>query len=385
MILIVLKIQELCNKILSFFLNMPSKILDVDEILEKALKCELIDEFSIKLLCEHVKAILLKESNVITVPAPVTVVGDVHGQCYDVLEMFKICGGVPKTNFLFLGDYVDRGSQSVETITLLCAMKLKYPSRVNLIRGNHESRQITTVYGFFQECVRKFGKTDVWIAFTSVFDHLPIAAVVNDRFLAVHGGLSPSIQSLDQLRLLYRFCEIPHEGPIADLVWSDPDDDKIGFTPSPRGAGYAYGADAARTFLHAVGLESILRAHQLCLEGFNISLDGLAVTVWSAPNYCYRFRNDASCLEISENNQMFFNVFGPAPVDARTNQTGNARGGPVGGVLAGPRGLRTNANASGLAGPEGASTVAPWAGGAKLICDELDEDDGDAEASWYFM
>ncbi|CAE7029654.1 unnamed protein product [Symbiodinium natans] len=142
-------------------------------------------------------------------------------------------------------------------------------------------------------------------------------AQIGGSMLAVHGGLSPSIHHLDQIRLLDRFLEIPHDGPLADLVWSDPDPDKSGFVISPRGAGYVFGQDVAQKFLHVNQLSHIVRAHQLCMAGYQVLFDDTLSTVWSAPNYCYRFGNTASILEISEEGSRFFNVFGPAPESER--------------------------------------------------------------------
>ncbi|KAF4669894.1 putative serine/threonine protein phosphatase, partial [Perkinsus chesapeaki] len=202
-----------------------SSVFDLDRCLEKAKNCELLSSPQIRVLCERLKGILEEESNVLQLQPPVTVVGDVHGQFHDVIELLMVGGPVPDVNYLFLGDYVDRGSLSVETITLLSCLKLRYPDRVHLLRGNHESRQITQVYGFYAECAMKYEDIDhiVWKSFTDMFDYLPVAAVIGGKTLAVHGGLSPSVHTLDQLRLLYRFGEIPHEGPLADIVWSDPD------------------------------------------------------------------------------------------------------------------------------------------------------------------
>jgi len=290
---------------------------DVDAAIEKAIACQLLDPYASKSLCERLKLVLARECNVKPVPTPVTVVGDVHGQVFDLLELFKIGGSVPHTNYLFLGDYVDRGPFSVETITLLALLKLRHPERITLLRGNHESRQITQVYGFYAECFRKFGSAAVWQHFTELFDYLPIAAAVGGSLLAVHGGLSPSIHHLDQIRILDRFAEIPHDGPLADLMWSDPDPEKTGFVISPRGAGYVFGHDVVWKFLHLNGLAHIVRAHQLCMCGYQVLFDDSLSTVWSAPNYCYRFGNTASILEVSEDLSRFFNVFGPAPESER--------------------------------------------------------------------
>jgi serine/threonine-protein phosphatase 2A catalytic subunit len=211
-----------------------------------------------------------------------------------------------------MGDYVDRGHCSVETVTLLTLLKTRYPDRVAITRGNHESRQITQVYGFYDECVRKYGNADVWKMFTDLFDYMPLTAVVENQIFCLHGGLSPSIDSLDHIRSLDRVQEVPHEGPMCDLLWSDPDD-RVGWGISPRGAGYTFGADITETFNSNNGLKLVARAHQLVMDGYNWSHNKQVVTIFSAPNYCYRCGNQAAILEVDDLMEYQFHQFDPAP------------------------------------------------------------------------
>merc|ERR1711865_759870 len=168
-----------------------------------------ISEVDILELCQKAQEILQQEPNVTPCHAPLTVVGDIHGQYHDLLELFRIGGRCPDTNYLFLGDYVDRGYYSVESVTLLLLLKVRFPERVHILRGNHESRQITQVYGFYDECVRKYGSANVWTAFTNLFDFLPLAALIDDRVFTPHGGLSPTIQTMSDINELDRIQEIP--------------------------------------------------------------------------------------------------------------------------------------------------------------------------------
>lgn len=244
------------------------------------------------------------------------VCGDIHGQFYDLQELFKIGGDCPETNYLFLGDFVDRGFYSVETFLLLLALKVRYPDRITLIRGNHESRQITQVYGFYDECLRKFGSVNVWRYCTEIFDYLSLSAVIEDRVFCVHGGLSPSITNLDQIREIDRKQEVPHDGSMCDLLWSDPDDIE-GWHLSNRGAGYLFGADAVQKWNRANGIDLVARAHQLVMEGYKYMFNESLVTVWSAPNYCYRCGNVAAILELDEDLKRSFKIFEAAPAEAR--------------------------------------------------------------------
>ncbi|CCJ31258.1 unnamed protein product, partial [Pneumocystis jirovecii] len=319
---------------------------ELDQGIERLKSCNLISESQVQVLCYKAREILIEEANVQWIDSPVTICGDIHGQFHDLMELFKVGGMCPDTNYIFMGDFVDRGFNSIETFLLLLSFKVRYPDRITLIRGNHESRQITQVYGFYDECIRKYGNTNVWRYCTEIFDYLSLAAIVDGKIFCVHGGLSPSITTIDQIRLLDRKQEVPHEGPMCDLLWSDPDNIS-GWSVSPRGAGFLFGGDVVKSFCRINQVEMIARAHQLVMEGYKIMFDntsqesnmngdqntnkenckniepvaeftltqnkdtdfGSIVTVWSAPNYCYRCGNVAAILKLNENLEKSYKIF----------------------------------------------------------------------------
>ena len=271
-----------------------------DRWLEDLKKLKCLPEKDLKELCEKAKEIFIEESNVQNVSAPVIICGDIHGQIYDLLELFKKGGDIPNSRYIFMGDYVDRGYNGVEVLELLLALKIKYPEHITLLRGNHESRQICFAYGFYEEITRKYGNANAWEYFTDLFDYLPLAALVEGKIFCVHGGLSPYISTIDQIRLINRKMEIPREGVFCDLMWSDPDDIET-WIISCRGAGWIYGWKVVDEFTHINNLELICRAHQLVNEGYKYWFrDQNLVTVWSAPNYCYRCGNKASILKLDD-------------------------------------------------------------------------------------
>eukprot|EP01027_Heterolobosea_sp_BB2_P017444 GEZU01024701.1.p1 GENE.GEZU01024701.1~~GEZU01024701.1.p1 ORF type:complete len:315 (+),score=37.85 GEZU01024701.1:318-1262(+) len=288
-------------------------VLDVDKQIDRLKKCQLLTEQEVKALCAKAMEILVTESNVQRVHGPVTICGDIHGQFHDLLELFSVGGGVPHVNYLFMGDYVDRGHHSVETFLLLLALKVRYPKRITLIRGNHESRQITQVYGFYDECQRKYGNANVWKMCTEVFDCLCLSAVVENRVFCVHGGLSPSINTIDQIYSIDRRQEVPHEGPMCDLLWSDPDENTDGWAIGSRGASFCFGGQVVKAFCATNNIDYVCRSHQLVMEGYKKMFDNKLINVWSAPNYCYRCGNSASILELDENLNQHFKLFDPAP------------------------------------------------------------------------
>ncbi|KNZ56593.1 serine/threonine-protein phosphatase [Puccinia sorghi] len=276
-------------------MNRESGGSDLDQQIEKLKRCEIISEAQVKELCLKAREILVEESNVQWIDSPVTICGDIHGQFMDLKELFRVGGWCPDTNYLFMGDFVDRGFYSVETFLLLLAFKVRYPDRITLIRGNHESRQITQVYGFYDECMRKYGSTSVW-RYCCESQRSP------DRF--------------SWIKVIDRKQEVPHDGAMCDLLWSDPDEIE-GWGLSPRGAGYLFGGDIAKAFSHENDLDLIARAHQLVMEGYKLMFDDSIVTVWSAPNYCYRCGNVASILQLDEHLHSVYQVFEAAPQDPR--------------------------------------------------------------------
>lgn len=239
---------------------------EVDGWIEQLKQCKCLSVTDLNKLIEKAKEVIRKEANVPIVQSPVTICGDIHGQFYDLLELFKMCGEPPFNNFLFMGDYVDRGNNSVECFCLIMALKVRYPDRITMLRGNHESCDINRIYGFYDEVEKKYGTDKVWKDLTSVFHVLPLSALVDNQIFCVHGGLSPNLEKIDAVKKLDRFKDFPQEGPMCDLVWSDPDDTKMGFSPSPRAAGYLFGPDVTEKFLHTNQLRMITRGHQLVMD-----------------------------------------------------------------------------------------------------------------------
>ncbi|KAK2195276.1 bifunctional Serine-threonine-specific protein phosphatase-bis(5-nucleosyl)-tetraphosphatase/Calcineurin-like phosphoesterase domain [Babesia duncani] len=289
---------------------------DIDRDIEQLRCCEYLSEEEVRLLCSKAKEILIEESNIQFVDVPVTICGDIHGQFYDLKELLHVGKLVPETNYLFMGDFVDRGYYSVETFLLLLCFKVRYPDRITLIRGNHESRNITQVYGFYDECLRKYGSVNVWRYCTEVFDYFSIGALIESQYFCVHGGLSPSLSTIDEIRYLDRKQEVPHEGPMCDLMWSDPEA-MDGWGSSPRGAGFLFGSDVVQQFCHLNNISTIVRAHQLVMEGYKWWFNKMLVTVWSAPNYCYRCGNVASIMQLDDHLNCTFKKFEAVPPDKR--------------------------------------------------------------------
>ena len=232
--------------------------------------------------------------------APIKIFGDVHGQYFDLFRLFDVAG-YPQGNqkFLFIGDYVDRGKQSIETISLLLAYKIKFPQHIFMLRGNHECQSINRMYGFYDECRRRYNMK-LWKDFGLCFNMLPVAAIVDDRILCMHGGLSPNLDDLDLINKEMRPRDVPDQGLLCDLVWSDPEVEIQGWLDNDRGVSYVFGPDVVKKFNKKHQLNLICRAHQVVEEGYEFIANRGLVTIFSAPNYCGEFDNSAGILNVDE-------------------------------------------------------------------------------------
>eukprot|EP01062_Namystynia_karyoxenos_P077369 TRINITY_DN7776_c0_g1_i1.p1 TRINITY_DN7776_c0_g1~~TRINITY_DN7776_c0_g1_i1.p1 ORF type:complete len:1205 (+),score=292.31 TRINITY_DN7776_c0_g1_i1:366-3617(+) len=277
----------------------------------------------VQLLC-HARAVFSTEENLVLVPAPVNVVGDIHGQFWDLLQnVIGRCGQPgPDNYYLFLGDIVDRGPHSLLCLTLLLLLKVRFPRYVYILRGNHEACIPSDMYGFHEECRRSFGDaggnsafniSGMWGLCCSVFNSMPLSALCGGAIFCCHGGLSPKLRSWEEVLCVSRDCDIDQtcEGPQADLTWSDPQEDVDDFTPNIRGLGCIFGRDQAAAFLKRGGLQFIVRAHQCVRSGFAWGLDRKCLTVFSAPNYVGQ-GNKGAVLRITADLEVEAAVYGSA-------------------------------------------------------------------------
>ncbi|BGP48973.1 3',5'-cyclic-nucleotide phosphodiesterase (PDEase) (3':5'-CNP) [Rhodotorula kratochvilovae] len=283
----------------------------------------LTDEQALFILREASK-VLREEPNLLEVDAPITVCGDIHGQYFDLMKLFEVGGNPADTRYLFLGDYVDRGYFSIECVLYLWSLKIWYPNTLFLLRGNHECRHLTDYFTFKLECKHKYSE-EVYNACMESFCTLPLAAVMNKQFLCIHGGLSPELNTLDDLRVINRFREPPTHGLMCDILWADPleefgnEKNNDGFVHNHvRGCSYFFTYTAACQFLERNGLLSIIRAHEAQDAGYRMyrktKTTGFpsVMTIFSAPNYLDVYNNKAAVLKY-ENNVMNIRQFNCSP------------------------------------------------------------------------
>ncbi|KAL4070917.1 Metallo-dependent phosphatase-like protein [Scleroderma citrinum] len=296
------------------------KQFDIDDMIQRLLEVGYTGKVSKSLclknaeivaICQTAREIFLSQPTLIELSPPVKIVGDVHGQYSDLIRLFEMCGFPPAANYLFLGDYVDRGKQSLETILLLLCYKIKFPENFFLLRGNHECANVTRVYGFYDECKRRCN-IKTWKTFIDVFNCLPIAAVVASKIFCVHGGLSPSLHAMDDIKRIQRPTDVPDYGLLNDLLWSDPSDTALDWEDNERGVSYCFGKAVINDFLVRYDMDLICRAHMVVEDGYEFWNDRTLVTVFSAPNYCgAEFDNYGACMSVSEDLLCAFELLKP--------------------------------------------------------------------------
>ncbi|OAA46910.1 serine/threonine-protein phosphatase PP-Z [Metarhizium rileyi] len=283
------------------------KDLDLDDYIKRLLdagyagkvtKSACLKNAEIVAICQRAREVFLSQPALLELDAPVKIVGDVHGQYTDLIRMFEMCGFPPMANYLFLGDYVDRGKMSLETILLLLCYKLKFPENFFLLRGNHECANVTRVYGFYDECKRRCN-VKIWKTFIDCFNTLPIAAIVAGKIFCVHGGLSPALSHMDDIRNIARPTDVPDYGLLNDLLWSDPADMEQDWEANERGVSYCFGKRVITEFLAVHDFDLICRAHMVVEDGYEFFNDRVLVTVFSAPNYCGEFDNWGAVMSVS--------------------------------------------------------------------------------------
>jgi len=303
--------------------------IDLDKIIERLLEVRgkrpgkhvNLTENEIRTLCLKSREVFISQPILLELEAPIKIVGDIHGQYYDLLRLFEYGGFPPDANYLFLGDYVDRGKQSLETICLLLAYKIKYPENFFLLRGNHECASINRIYGFYDECKRRYN-IKLWKTFTDCFNCLPVAAVIDEKIFCVHGGLSPEHHSMDQVRRIPRPTDVPDSGIICDLLWSDPDKDIEGWGENDRGVSFTFGGDVVAKFLKKHDLDLVCRAHQVVEDGYEFFAKRRLVTIFSAPNYCGEFDNAGAMMSVDETLMCSFQILKPAEKKQRYQYAG---------------------------------------------------------------
>ena len=281
-----MNVDDIIEKLLSVRGNKPGKQVD-------------LKEEEIKFLIDKSYQIIKEQKMLVELEAPLHVCGDIHGQYYDLLRIFEHCGYPGEYNYLFLGDYVDRGKQSLETVSLLLCYKIKYPEKVTLLRGNHESSVTNRIYGFYDECKRRYN-IRLWKSFTDLFNYLPVAALIDDKILCMHGGLSPDLKSIQNIQDISRPTEIPDQGLLCDLLWSDPDKEAVDYDENDRGVSVIFGEKVVTDFNKKNDLDLIIRAHQVVDDGYEFFANRQLITIFSAPNYCGEFDNSAGIMIIDD-------------------------------------------------------------------------------------
>ena len=287
---------------------------DIDKFIEQLYNCKKLKSEEIIFIINKCKEIISKEDNIQEVSCPVTVCGSIHGQFFNLIELFRLGGRIPYTNYIFLGNYINWGYYSIETLSLLLCLKIRYPKRINLIRGNQESKQLTQCYGFYDECIRKYGSPQEWKYFIDLFNYLPLGVLIEDKILCLHSGLSPLINNLDDIRTVDRTQDIDLiDGVISHLLWNKPDNNYIGFIPFSKGAGFVFGENVSKKFCRINCLDKIIRTSSSIPTGYEFLHNNIICSITSCPNFLYRCGNEGAIMEIDEDMNYNFYKFDHVP------------------------------------------------------------------------
>ncbi|RCN52016.1 phosphoprotein phosphatase 1 [Ancylostoma caninum] len=256
-----------------------------------------VSENDIMEVLAKARELLLAQPPMVELDSPVRICGDTHGQYPDLLRIFSKGGFPPLSNYLFLGDYVDRGKQNLEVILLVIAYKLRYPKNFFILRGNHECANVNRTYGFYDECMRRYQSQRMWQSFQDTFCVMPLTALVGDKILCMHGGL-PTDATGPTLEM--------------DLLWADPVIGLSGFQANMRGASYGFGPDILAKYCVMLNIDLVARAHQVVQDGYEFFGGRKLVTIFSAPHYCGQFDNAAAVMIVDENLQCSFEILRPS-------------------------------------------------------------------------
>jgi serine/threonine-protein phosphatase PP1 catalytic subunit len=296
----------------------------LNNIIEKLLKFKRNDTYvdltkeDIMFVLSNTYPLIKEEPNLLQLTPPINVCGDIHGQFADLLQLFRYGDLPPKTKYIFLGDFVDRGSNSIEVVMLLFCLKIAFPNHIYMIRGNHECENVNKLYGFYDECKNRYD-LDVWSKTNSCLMTLPIAATIGDRIFCVHGGLSPNMKFIEQINTLERGKPIPDSGILCDLTWSDPAptyNQTQKWNHNDRGVSYVFNNDVVKEFNKTNNIDLICRAHQVVDNGYKFSYNKKLVTLFSAPNYCRSYGNSAAMMKVESDLVCSFLIL--KPVSSKT-------------------------------------------------------------------
>ncbi len=240
------------------------------------------DRDEVRQLIQEVSDQLASKPNVVRIPeGNLAIIGDLHGE-YSSLDAVMREYLRTDRHLVFLGDYADRGPEQVRTINTVIALSLLYPERVTIIRGNHESREIAQVYGFYNAVNREYGR-DLFREYCRFFEVIPLAAYSNSGIFCCHGGIPEGLNSLDQLQSIDRFDQNFRNDTVFQMVWNDPQEGDFMFRPNRRSArARIFGKKAFDRFSENLGVSRMFRAHEAFANGYQTFFDNRLISVFSA-------------------------------------------------------------------------------------------------------